>query len=500
MRGGLLSSRGFAVLAPALAGAFAALGQVPWSLLPLSLAGFCLLVWLVARGEGRWRSALTGWIAGSLYFGIALNWITEPFQVDAERDGWMAPFALVFMAVGLALFWGLAGALAGGVRCRRRRALAFALALAAVEALRATVLTGFPWALPGHIWLGFAPEQLAAILGAGGLTLLTLALATLPVAFGLRGLGASAVVLATVWGFGVWRAGGALPPDRDVMIRLVQPNADQALKWDPDHARDFFERHLDLTAAPAPGPAPDLIVWPETAVPFLLNNPGMALDAMLAASAGVPVAVGIQRTEGLRGYNSLALIAPDEAGLPDILATYDKHHLVPFGEYIPLGDQLADWLGVFSFSPAEGNGYSAGPGPALITAPGLPTFQPLICYEAVFPYFQRAVARPEWLLQITNDAWFGDASGPFQHAAINRLRAIESGLPLVRVANTGVSMVVDARGGVRESLPLNEAGFLDAALPGALEPTPYARFGRWPGVVLWAFAALLFFRRKSVTD
>lgn len=478
-----------------LAGVAAAMGQAPWSLWLLALPAYALAVWLVAAATTRGQGTLRAWAFGLGHFLMALNWIREPFQVDAARDGWMATPALILLAAGLALFWGVAGWLAHRLP-PGRRAFGFALALVALEAARGVVLTGFPWAMPGHIWIGHAPGQLAALAGAGGLTLLTLGLAALPAAYGWRGAGLAAMLLALVWGWGWQRAAAPLPPAPGQVVRLVQPNADQSLKWQPEHARTFFNRHLKLSGAAPAGPAPDLIVWPETAVPFLLDDPGWGLQAIVDVAGATPVALGIQRTAGMRGFNSLAVIGRDAAGGPEIRATYDKHQLVPFGEYTPGGDLLADWLGVFSFSPAEGNGYSAGPGPAVLDLPGFGPVQPLICYEAVFPWFQRAVPRPEWLLQVTNDAWFGAESGPWQHLALARLRAIESGLPLLRAANTGVSAVIDARGGIGASLGMKQMGFLDAALPGALPPTPYARFGIWPAVLLWGFAALLLLYRR----
>jgi len=282
-------------------------------------------------------------------------------------------------------------------------------------------------------------------------------------------------------------------------VRLVQPDADQLLKWQPEHAAEFFARHLDLTATPAER-RPDLIVWPETAVPFLLNEPWDGLERMVAAAGDVPVLFGVQRTEGVRGYNALAVLARDAAGAPEIRAVYDKHHLVPFGEYIPGGDLLADLLSVPSFAPKLGYGYSAGPGPRLLDLGPLGKVLPLICYEAVFSWFPRAVDRPGWIVQITNDAWFGDVSGPYQHLALARLRSIETGLPMVRVANTGVSAVIDARGGMVAELGLNRMGILDAALPAALAPTAYARAGGWPVFVAWLLAIVAVFRRARVMD
>ncbi|MFN3646484.1 MAG: apolipoprotein N-acyltransferase [Gemmobacter sp.] len=477
-----------------LAGLAAAAGQVPWSLWPLALAGYALGLWLVATAPGVRAAAGRAWLFGCGHFLLALHWITEPFQVDAARDGWMAPFALVLMAAGLALFWALAGAVSARAP---RRVLGFALALAAAEWARGRVLSGFPWAQPGHIWLGHAPEQLAAWGGAEALMLLTLAAAALPVAARWRGAGLAAVLLAAAFGLGAWQARQPVPPAPGPVIRLVQPDADQMLKWQPEWAGAFFARHLDLTAAPA-ARRPDLIVWPETAVPFLLNEPWDGLERMVAAADGVPIVFGVQRTEGLRGYNSLAVLDRGADGAPALRAVYDKHHLVPFGEYIPGGDLLVDWLSIPSFAPKEGYGYSAGPGPALLDLGPLGRVLPLICYEAVFAWFPRAVARPDWMLQITNDAWFGDVSGPYQHLALNRLRTIETGLPLVRVANTGVSAVVDARGRVVAELGLNRMGTLDVALPGALPPTPYARWGDWPAAVVWLLGLGLLLRRRAL--
>jgi apolipoprotein N-acyltransferase len=227
----------------------------------------------------------------------------------------------------------------------------------------------------------------------------------------------------------------------------------------------------------------DLVIWPETALPFLIrDNPDLP-TLIGSAGRGAAVAVGLQRVEGDRGYNSLQIFGPDGA----LLGAYDKHHLVPFGEYVPLGDLAYDLFGVEAFAAQTGNAYTPGPGPSLLNlGPKLGNVLPLICYEAVFPQDLRGTARPDWLLQITNDAWFGIRTGPFQHAAQARLRAIEQGLPLVRVANTGVTEVVDARGRVTAALPFGTQGFLDAALPGPLPATPYSRWGEAPLVALLA--------------
>ncbi len=479
-------------------GAVAAGGQAPLDLWPLALVGLAGLTWRVAVAKGTWAAAWIGWAGGTGYFAVALSWIVEPFFIDIARHGWMAPFALVLMAGGMALFWAAAAALA---QLGRPVALAFAVTLTLAEVARGTLFTGFPWAMPGHIWISAPVGQAAAVVGAYGLTLLTMVAVALPVAFGLRGLAVSAVLVGGVWGYGAVQLTAPPPPDRAATVRLVQPNAEQGAKWDPSRARDFFLRQLSLTAEFA-DPVPALVIWPETSVPYLLDNAGDALRVIGEAGAGAQVAVGIQRTDGgSRGWNSLAVVAPDG----EIAQVYDKYHLVPFGEYIPFGDLLYQWFGLRAFAAAEGFGYSAGEGPVLLDlGPVLGHVVPLICYEAVFPYIPRAAqaeGRADWLLQITNDAWFGKLSGPYQHLALARLRAIEQGLPLIRVANTGVSAVIDARGRILASMQLGVQGRLDAALPGALAPTPYARWGDWPVLVLLTLfaAGLVMVRSRART-
>jgi apolipoprotein N-acyltransferase len=472
-------------------GAVLATGQAPLGFWWLAFPALVALIALIARAAGPRAAAWLGLFAGAGHFGLALNWIVQPFQVDAAHDGWMAPFAVVLMAFGLALFWAAAAAVAA-VFPARQRPLALALTLATVELARGYVLTGFPWALIGHIWISTPLAQVAALIGPSGLTLLTTLAAALAASRRLPGLAASAILLALAAGFGTWRLAAPEPPARDITLRLVQPDAEQEFKWDADKARMFFDRQLEFTSAE---PHPDLVIWPETAVPYILNqNP--ELGPMIAeAGQGATVALGIQRTEGNRGWNSLAVIAPDGS----ISGLYDKHHLVPFGEYIPFGDLADDLFGLKAFAAQEGNAYSAGPGPALLNlGPRLGTVLPLICYEAVFPQDLRGTARPDWLLQVTNDAWFGTLTGPYQHLAQARLRAIEQGLPLIRVANTGVSAVIDAKGKVLASIPLGKAAWLDASLPAALPATPYARLGEIPVLLLLASlcAALLLTRDK----
>ena len=475
-------------------GAVVATGQAPLGFWWFTLLGLAAFVHLVTRARGAGWTALCG---GAGYFALALSWIVQPFLIDVAQYGWMAPFAIVLVSFGFALFWAAAGFVAGLMPGRAQRVMVFAVGLGAVELARGYVLTGFPWALIGHVWIETPLAQLAALVGPSGLTLATVIAVALPVAFRWPGLLAGGAVLAAGMAYGTLRLAEPEPAARGVMLRLVQPNADQKVKWDPDVAAVLFDRQLAFTAVL---PHPDLVIWPETAVPYLMEDNPEVGQAISLAAGGLPVVAGIQRYDGVQAWNSLAVIG--EAG--QIEALYDKYHLVPFGEYIPFGDVLYDWFGITAFAARQGSGYAAGTGAQVIDLGGkLGKFVPLICYEAVFPQDLRDLPeRPDWILQITNDAWFGTLTGPYQHLAQARFRAIEQGLPLVRVANTGISAVVDARGRIVAELPRGIAGYLDTSLPGAMAETPYARWGEWPVLILLAGFALwlVAWRRIGLLD
>ena len=283
-----------------------------------------------------------------------------------------------------------------------------------------------------------------------------------------------------------------MPEARPGLVRLVQPNAAQAVKWDQGLADQHLGRLLDLTAEGIPA---DLTIWPETASPYMLEYAPSVAGMITAASGGRPVAVGIQRESGGRFFNSLRVLQ----GEGEEVALYDKHHLVPFGEYMPFGDALYRWFGITAFAAQAGATYSAGPGPAVLDLGAMGRVLPLICYEAVFPRLVNAAPeRADWMLQVTNDAWFGIQTGPFQHADQARLRAVEQGLPLIRVANTGITAVIDARGRVMADLPFGTQGVLDSKVPGALPPTAYARWGDLPLALLLAGIAALALRRRAI--
>ncbi|MEL7344300.1 MAG: apolipoprotein N-acyltransferase [Pseudomonadota bacterium] len=461
-----------------LCGVLAGVGHQPFSLVPISLLGLAA-VFILWRGLLTWRGAfLVGWAAGVGYFGLTLHWIVEPFLVDVARHGWMAPFAAVFMASGMALFWGAAAAFAW--RLGPRSALAWAVTLALAEFSRAYVMTGFPWVLVGTIWVESVARGWASVMGVHGLTLVTLLGLSGCVALGARVggpllVGSAAVLLG----------GGALllpAVQSDLgdqpMVRLVQPNAPQDQKWDPRFFREFIDRQIAFTGAPSRVPV-DLVVWPEAAIPYRLNDAGPVFAQIADQAPQATTVLGVIRRDAGQVYNTM--VAVREAG---VVAQYDKSHLVPFGEYVPLAP-IARRFGVRGLAAEDGFGYAAGPGPRLIDLAEIGTALPLICYEGIFPHgLNKVEGRADFLLLITNDAWFGTFSGPFQHLTQAQMRAVEQGLPMVRVANTGVSAMIDPGGRITASIPLGQAGFIDARLPMAASATLYSRTGDIPFAVL----------------
>jgi apolipoprotein N-acyltransferase len=483
-------------------GATMATGLAPFGLGPIAFAALAGILWLgdkaaqSAPARPLRRAFALGWCAGLGYFGLGLHWIVEPFFVDAATTGWMAPFGLAGMAGGLALFWGAAfwaaERLGGGVWQR-------AIALALAETARGFVFTGFPWALVSHIWSGTAVLHWGALIGPYGLTLLTLLMAALPLWAWARlrnpalTLGLGFAGWGALLGIGLALAARPAPapgPDAPV-LRLVQPNAQQHEKWDPEKIPFFFNRMVSYSqATDAAGTRPDLVLWPESALTVLLEEAEPAL-AYIAQNARTQTLIGVQRRSETPGayHNALALMDTD--GVPQQL--YDKHHLVPFGEYMP-APGLWQRLGIAALAQRTEFGYAPGPGGGaqILDIPEVGRALPMICYEAVFARHARVSGdRPDFLLQLTNDAWFGAAVGPWQHLEQARMRAIEQGLPLVRVANTGVSGLIDARGRLAAQLGRDRAGYLDVALPPPAAPTLYARTGDAPAFAVLALLAAL---------
>ncbi len=481
------------------AGAIAALGQAPVNL-PLLLVLGCAVGFFLWRLQATRRAAgWIGWAFGTGYFLVTLHWIIEPFQVDAARHGWMAPFALLFLSGGLAIFWGVAF---WGARAVSTRAIALVFTWTLTEVLRAYIFTGFPWASPAQVLVEGPAARLLAWVGPHGATLALMMLAwmlSLPAPGAARTSGRAGQALILLAAALAFHLPPAWPPASDTgkTVRLIQPNAVQHLKWQPAYTEVFYERQLTLSATPAQT-SPDLIVWPETAIPWRLETADPVLRQIAGTAGGAPVVLGALRGAADGTRNSLAVLDGQGA----VRQIYDKHHLVPFGEYIPFS-ALAGRLGLMGLA-TNGVGFSAGPGPELIDLGLLGRALPLICYEAVFAHIVgRAPERPDFLLQITNDAWFGDYAGPQQHLAQARMRAIEQGLPLLRAANTGISAAIDPYGRIIDALPLGVHGYLDVPLPQANNPTLYARIGDLPVIViliLGLFTQQLRSRRQKRPD
>ena len=484
------------------AGLAAALAHPPFGFLP-GLLGYAVLLWLLDAIDGPrpLRSAfLRGWLMGLSYFALSTWWIAEAFMVDAANQGWMAPFAVAAMAAGMALFWGLAAVLYRLVKpAGVRRVLVFAGAFAVLEWTRGHILTGFPWNLPGETWrAGSAVSQFAAVVGAYGLTWITLAIAAAPAVWrdGKRG---RILVGVAIGGLAVLYVGGATylarhhpgPPYAPTMVRIVQADIPQESKWDAGRFAQIVQAYVSLTAKPYAGKAADIVVWPEGALPLAINDymvPGSWVRQAIvdALQPGQLLLIGGYRYEGTPDkpvyYNSLVALRR-EANDVVLVGIYDKHRLVPFGEYLP-ADALMTKLGVKSMAHL-GDGFATGPEPApLRVAPDL-LVQPLICYESLFPRLAKPVHGVRAIVNVSNDAWFGVTSGPLQHLNLASYRAIETGLPIIRATPTGVSALIDAQGRIADQrLGLGESGVIDGVLPPVSATTPFTKLGHLPFAML----------------
>jgi apolipoprotein N-acyltransferase len=503
-----------------LAGAASTLALAPFYAWPAMLATFPLLVWLIdgaatARRGGAGAAFATGWCFGFGYFLAGLYWIGYAFLVDAKTFGWLLPIAVTALPAGLAVFTGMGVVLARALwSAGASRIVTLAAALSAAEWLRGHVLTGFPWNAYGYALTTPLPlAQSVAVFGVWGLTFIAVAVFASPAALADRRsrpwlpVVCAAVTLAALAFYGTVRlARNPLAVADGVRLRIVQPNLPQDEKFNYGAKQQIMDRYIALseraegaggaaarasprrpgspTGAGAGGLGPAFgnathLIWPESAFPFFLRREPAALAAIAemlapgrvlitgAASLAEPVP-----GRGLRAYNSVYVI--DHTGT--ILQSYDKLHLVPFGEFLPFQDAL-ERLGLTQLTKVQG-GFLAGDRRRKIALPGAPDVLMLICYEIIFP--GEAVPpgeRPDWLLNVTNDAWFGISSGPYQHFQQARVRAIEEGLPLVRAANDGISAVVDPVGRIIASLPLGREGVLDSGLPRATNVTTYTRIG-----------------------
>ena len=480
-------------------GAMGALALPPFHLVFMLLPAISGLIWILVQTDDRRRAFVVGWMFGLGQGLVGYYWVSNAFMVDANEHGVLAPFAVLGLAGGLAMFPAATASIAWSVwrwcsPSPLARILTFAGLWTASEWLRAGMLTGFPWNLVATVWT-FSPEvlQAAALVGPYGLGMITIAIAGLPALFlfgdnrraAMIGLGVGLIVIVDIWIAGNLRLSAASRLAVDgVRLRMVQPNIPQHLKWRSELRVDHVRQQMRLSDGPdATGVLPTHVIWAETAVPYNLSG-DYGLRQMIASAVPVDglLITGAPRMEmaegGLqRAYNSVHAL--DSRG--QITATYDKRHLVPFGEYVPLR-----WLFGFSRLTVGRVDFHPGNTPQIPVLAGLPPAVMLICYEIIFPAKVGAgYRRPAWILNLTNDAWFGMSAGPYQHLAAAQLRAVEQGVPVVRVANTGISAVVDAHGRIEARLELGQEGRLDSDLPRALNrPPPYGRYGDWLTLIM----------------
>lgn len=486
-------------------GGVAALSLQPLNILPALAVAFPILVWLIdgLATPGRHRLVLhafvIGWCFGFGYFLGGLWWLGAAFVIGGEQFVWLLPLGVIGLPAGLAMFMGLGVLLArifwssGALRVF---ALAFGLGLS--ELARASILTGFPWngfgqAFADHILLA----QGASLIGAEGLGALAVIVFAAPAMLGTGRQGVARwtmpilaiLLMAALSGYGLARllpTGGvrgdlnriAFVPE--VKLRIMQPNVAQEEKNKPGSGAQILDRYLrlsDRATGPRSTGLSDVthLIWPEAPFPFVLDREPKALEAITRQLAGGAVLVtGAIRAEEaadsprrFRFFNAIQVL--DRNG---IVGSYDKVHLVPFGEYLPFEPVLRS-LGFEQFVRIIG-GFTASPERKPLDIPGFPGALPVICFETIFPRELAVSASGSAVfVNVTNDAWFGQTPGPYQHLAQARLRSIEFGQPMVRAANSGISAVIDPYGRILASLPLHQADVLDSPLPTGLAGTLY---------------------------
>ncbi|HYW64848.1 MAG TPA: apolipoprotein N-acyltransferase [Bradyrhizobium sp.] len=506
------------------AGALSALAMAPFDAWPVLFLTFPVMVWLIDGAGGGRRGGLpaaatAGWWFGLGYFVPGLYWIGYAFLVDAPTFAWLMPFAILGLPAYLALFTAFGFALARLIWTRDgSRVLALAASLTIAEWLRGQMLSGFPWNAFGYaLTEPLALAQTASLVGLWGMTFLSVAIFASPAVLadgGSRGarrmVPLAALALLVLMGiYGAARLSSH--PTRqvaNVKLRIMQPNLAQDARFNYSAKPEVMRKYLALSDR-ATGPQSsgvrdvNVLIWPESAFPFFLTREAdaMAQIAELLPKGTVLITGAVRAPElppGVRitrAYNSIYVIDHDGS----VLSVYDKLHLVPFGEYLPFQDWM-EKLGFVQLTKVQG-GFIPGVVRKPMEVPGAPPVLPLICYEAVFPSQAAARAeRPGWMINLTNDGWFGISTGPYQHLQQARLRAIEQGLPLVRAANTGVSAVIDPMGRFVARLGLGYEGVLDSPLPAAIAPTVYARGGDLPVAVIVAVTILFAVRRRAASS
>lgn len=495
------------------AGAIAALGLPPVHFLAAWILGFLFLLFVWERAPTPRARFFAGFWFGWGYFIAGNYWMSISLLVEPEKFAWLIPFSLFGLTAALAIFPALACWLAGfGTFRGAARPMWFALCWTSVEYLRGHMLTGFPWNLAAAA----APEsvqQWASWVGAYGVSFLLMWFAAaLASALEAKEWELTRRLLTVVFVGAVVAFAGSLrlymagPVENiayvpTVKLRLVQPNIPQADRWDAASELIVLQDHIQLSLLSEGLSEVTHIIWPESGVPFFINEQPRLIRLLEAVAPQKGALItGTLRSDSTGSdspiYNSIAVVTREDG----LVAAYDKRKLVPFGEFIPLRHALP-FLSTIAPGPRD---FSAGGREQILSLPGLPPFAPLICYEAIFPelsHFGAESPRPRWLLNVTNDAWFGISSGPYQHFDMARMRAVEQGLPLVRAANTGISGVIDPYGRVVARRGLGEKAYLDSRLPEPIAGgTIYGRYGDIGLLALMGlslFVTILFTRKRQ---
>ena len=462
-----------------LSGAILAQAFAPYNAAPLVFIVIPFFIVCLKYTTTSKEAFVRGWFVGFGLGLVGLHWISSAFLMQTEVPAWLAPFAVIAIASLIGFYKGLAFFIAKKIERKGLfRVFGFAFAWLISEWIQGHFLTGFPWLLLGSIWADWTVMlQMAAVVGLYGMSLLTVLTAGSLFLFfeTANGRGAHAAAFTglaclILWvGFGVWRLSAVtVEMQPDIRLRLVQANIDQRLKWHPALLDRHFNDHLSLTRSNSVNGRAEnvtLVVWPETAVsePLDVKNSLLRYRISKTLEEDAYLLTGAPRVEyGVEGrvyFNSLYAVD----ARANISAVYDKSHLVPFGEYLPF-QPLMDTLGITQL--VGGAGFSQGSGPKTLSLRGVPSFSTLICYEIIFPDgVVDKQNRPEWLLNITNDGWFGLSNGPYQHLALSRVRAVEEGLPLVRSTGSGISVVIDPLGRDVARLGLGARGVINAPLP-----------------------------------
>lgn len=514
-----------------LAGFIASFAQPPFGWFPLLWIACPILVWLLdsaALGKGIWRAMCSmAWLGGSFglgFFVATFYWLGSALLVEADKFAWALPLAVFGLPAGLAIFWAFACGLLAWVWSERSwRIVWLALFLSGAEYLRGTILTGLPWG-------GFAQAltankvmmQSLALVGEDSLNLFSILFFSLPIVFFVQGkrnrqAGRLLVMLVIVLfvgqlGYGIYRLdiGNLFPSSPSnrqgegpsPIVRLIQPNISQAEKWKPENASWIFNRLLAMSSysdEAKPAGIVDYVIWPESAIPFYLMEQPAALGMIVETlpRQAELITGALRRETGIHNevnvFNAIYHLAQDGT----VLNAYDKIHLVPFGEYLPFQKEL-EAMGFQQLLEMKG-GFAQGTKRKIFTTQNFGTILPIICYEVAFSSEMRKMSREsDWIINVTNDAWFGVSSGPYQHLHLAQMRAVELGRPLVRVANTGISAIIDATGEIREKIPLSTQGVIQAKLPDMRFDTPFSCFGRLLFFAIWLIFLMIMvtFQRK----